>query len=27
MGLSADAPTPLTDFQLNELRQTFGAQW
>jgi ribulose-5-phosphate 4-epimerase/fuculose-1-phosphate aldolase len=27
MVLSADAPTPLTDFQLNELRQTFGALW
>jgi ribulose-5-phosphate 4-epimerase/fuculose-1-phosphate aldolase len=27
MGLSADAPTPLTDLQLNELRQTFGARW
>lgn len=27
MCLGADAPTPLTDFQLNELRQTFGARW
>lgn len=27
MVVSADAPTPLADFQLNELRQTFGAQW
>ena len=25
--LSADAPEPLTDLQLNELRQTFGARW
>jgi len=27
MGLSANTPESLTDFQLNELRQTFGAQW
>lgn len=27
MCLSADAPEPLTDLQLNELRQTFGARW
>jgi hypothetical protein len=27
MCLSANAPEPLTDSQLNELRQTFGARW
>lgn len=27
MCLSADAPEPLTDSQINELRQTFGARW
>ena len=27
MCLSANAPEPLTDLQLNELRQTFGARW
>jgi len=27
MCLSAHAPEPLTDSQLNELRQTFGARW
>ena len=27
MCLSADAPEPLTDLQINELRQTFGARW
>lgn len=27
MCLSANAPEPLTDSQINELRQTFGARW
>jgi len=27
MCLSADAPVPLADSQINELRQTFGARW
>jgi len=27
MCLSADAPEPLTDSQINELRQSFGARW
>jgi ribulose-5-phosphate 4-epimerase/fuculose-1-phosphate aldolase len=27
MCLSADAPEPLADLQINELRQTFGARW
>jgi ribulose-5-phosphate 4-epimerase/fuculose-1-phosphate aldolase len=27
MSLSATAPTPLTDSQINELHQTFGALW
>jgi ribulose-5-phosphate 4-epimerase/fuculose-1-phosphate aldolase len=27
MCLSADAPEPLADSQINELRQTFGARW